>query len=159
MKRNLIIIIAMCLFSFSLMAQTRGVKLDDFRTIWYDSVYSAQKIRSLDLAMKYPTLSIVIVNKSATITDSVKIYSVTKGYRSVRPFEALDYSAAGIWLRNSLGESIQSDAVITLAPNTTKEFVVVNFAIQILEYRLQNTNANAKLYFYTKGVKQSQDRE
>jgi len=154
-----IIIIAMCLFSLSLLAQTRGINLDNYRTIWYDSLYSTQKSQTMDLGMKYPNVSIVLVNKSATITDSLKLFSVTKGYSTIRPFSTIDFSISAMWLKNSEGESVSSDAVITLLPNTTQDYVVVNFAMQLLEIRLLNTNANAKAYYYIKGVKQSQDRE
>ena len=153
------LIIAMCLFSFSVFAQTKRIDLDSYRAVWYDSLHSAKKSVTIDMQMKYPTVSVVLQNKSATITDTVKLYSVTKGYSSVRPFPAIDFAVAGMWLKDSVGTSISSNSVITIPPNTAREYVVVNFAIQLLEFRLLNTNANAKLYFYTKGVKQSQDWE
>ena len=52
---------------------------------------------------------------------------------------------------------MSSDAVITVAPGTTKEFVIVNFGMQLIEHRLLNTNANAKAYYYMKGVKDVPD--
>ena len=154
-----ILIMAMCLLSFSLMAQTRGFDLDDYRTIWYDSLYSAQKSKTTDLAMKYPSLSIIFVNKSATITDTVKLFSVTKGYKKTIPHNAVDFSVSAIWLKNSAGESIASDGLITIAPSSAKEYVIVNFAVQLIETILLNTNADAKAYYYIKGVKEFLDKK
>ena len=132
-----LLIIVMCLFSLPLFAQTKGVNLDDYHTIWYDSLYSAKKTRTIDFQMEYPYMSIVLVNKSATITDSVTLFSVTKGYKANIPYYAVDFSVAPILLKNSAGESISSDVVTTLAPEATKEFMIVNFTLQLFEGRIR----------------------
>lgn len=153
MKSIILLFTTFILFSIITPAQDDGVNVGETGKIWYDSLYHLNQTQTIDLELEYPNIGIVLQNKSATITDTIKIYSLTRGYESQRPFRPISYSRTGIVLKDNAWENVTSTNIIVLSPNTTKEYFVANTVVQLLEYSLLNVNANAKVYFWTKASK------